>query len=274
VRDAVIFGHVPGGPGSPTTLTAGRQPAGEGEAVTGEGNGGSGFGLGDRVVVLPDGEPITIVGLARDIDYSVAPTLFAPYGTYLAARRTANPDALGVTPSAVAVAVDDGAEPGAVAQGINAAVPGVEALTRAEAVDRSPGVGAVRQSFLVVTILFYIAIPLIVGLFFVIITVQKAAALTLLRAIGAEGRTLVVALLTQVALVLAAGTAIALGLLAAAGAVLSAADFAVGVGIGAGTALTTLAVVIVLALLASMVAVRRVLATDPIEAAGGQGAGG
>lgn len=270
-RDAVLFGYALGGPGEPTTLVEGRLPRADAEAVASAGDEGDGFAVGDRVVVLPDGRPITIVGLARDINYSVSPALFVSYPTYVAARGTANPDAAGVTPSAIAVTLSGESEAPEVAAAINERVAGVEALTRAEAVDGSPGVAAVRQSFSVVTLLFYVATPLIVGLFFVIVTVQKAGALTLLRAIGAQSGTLVRALLAQVALVLGVGVALALVLLAAVGLLLDAAGFPVGVGLAVPTLLATLAAVIVLCSLAVLAAVRRVLRIDPIDAVSGPG---
>lgn len=271
-RDAVLFGYELGGPGAPTTLTTGRLARRDGEAVASDGHGGEGFGLGDRVRVLPDGAEITIVGLASDANYSVSPALFVSYPTYVAARRAANPDARAVTPSAVAVAVAPGADAGAAADRINESVAGVEALTRRQAVDRSPGVSAVRQSFSVVTLLFYIVIPLIVGLFFVILTVQKASAVTFLRAIGAERGQLVRALMIQVALVLVTGVVAALLLLALTGWLLSAAGFAVGVSLGAATLISTLGIVVVLSLVASLVAVRRLWRIDPVNAIGGAGA--
>ncbi len=270
-REAVLFGHILDGPGSPTTLTEGRLPARDGEAVAADGHDGDGFAIGDRVVVLPDGDPITIVGVASEANYSVSPALFVSYDTYVAARRTVNPDARAVEPSAVAVSVVPGAAPADVAARIGRTVDGVEALTRQEAVERSPGVSAVRQSFSVVTLLFYIVIPLILGLFFVILTVQKTSALTLLRAIGADRAQLVRGLLLQVAVVLVAGVVFALGLLAATGAALSAGGFAVGVSLGVGTLATTLGIVVGLSLLASLVSVRRMLRIDPVRAIGGAG---
>lgn len=269
-REAVIFGHVPGGPGAPTTLQEGRMPARAGEAVASAGDAAAGFAIGDRVRVVPGGAAITIVGRARDLNYSVSPTLFVPYPTYVAARRAANPDAGPVLPSAIAVAVSDDADPGRVAEAITARVGGVEALTRQAAVDRSPGVSAVRQSFSVVTLLFYIAIPLITGLFFAIITVQKAGALTLLRAIGAPAATLVAALLIQVVTVLAVGAVVGLALLYAVDALM--ADSAVGVAPDAGTLLVTVALVAALALATSLIAVRRILAIDPVRAVTRSGA--
>lgn len=269
-RAAVIFGYVLGGPGAPTTLIAGRMPTGAGEAVASAGDAPEGFAIGDTVRVVPGGASIRVVGRARDANYSVSPTLFVSYPSYVAARRAANPDARRVLPSAVAVSVAEDGDPDAVAAAINAHIDGVEALTRGAAVDRSPGVSAVRQSFSVVTLLFYIAIPLITGLFFVIITVQKAGALTLLRAIGARAATLVVALLIQVLIVLAAGTALGVAILFAADALMS--DGAVGVSPKAGTLMVTVALVTLLSLVTSLVAVRRILRIDPVRAVTRSGA--
>ena len=67
-----------------------------------------------------------------------------------------------------------------------------------EAADEAPGVAQVRQSFQVIFLLYGLVVPLVTGLFFLIITIQKAGALTLLRAIGAPARRLVTALLVQV----------------------------------------------------------------------------
>ena len=75
------------------------------------------------------------------------------------------------------------------------------ALTRAEAAEKAPGVAEVRSSFQVIFLLFGLVVPLTTGLFFLIVTLQKARSLTLLRAIGARRGVLVRSLLLQVALV-------------------------------------------------------------------------
>ena len=49
----------------------------------------------------------------------------------------------------------------------------------------------VQRSFDVIFLLFALVVPLVTGLFFLIITLQKARALTLLRAIGAPAGVLV-----------------------------------------------------------------------------------
>lgn len=267
IVDAVIFGYELGGPGAPTTLVAGRLPAASGEAVASEKDRADGFDIGDYVRVAPDGQRITIVGLASDINYSVAPTLFVDFDTYENAKRTRNPDATLILPSAVAVAVADGANVADVVAQINAEVPGVEAFTRKEAEDRSPGVSAVRSSFSIILALFYLVVPLVTGLFFLIVTFQKASALTLLRAIGSSASTLVRALLAQVLVVMAAGSVVAFVLYA--GALQGVRNL--GVRFDLAPIVITATVVTLLAVLTSLVAVRRVLRIDPIQATSGAG---
>jgi putative ABC transport system permease protein len=154
-----------------------------------------------------------------------------------------------------------------VAARINEQVDGVEALTRQEAVDGSPGVSSVRTSFTIILGLFYLVVPLVTGLFFLIVTFQKASALTLLRAIGAPARSLVWSLLVQVVIVMIIGSLIAFGLYSVAIQGVS----NLGVRVEVMPAVVTSLVVLALALLTSLVAVRRVLRLDPLLATTGAG---
>lgn len=266
-KDAAIFGYELGKPGEPTTLIEGRLPEADGEAVASEKDRDAGFDIGEVVQVQPDGASITVVGIASDINYSVAPVLFVDFATYEQAKLTRNPDATEILPSAIAIKVADGQSAADVAARINAEVDGVEALTRQQAVDGSPGVSSVRTSFAVILGLFYLVVPLVTGLFFLIVTFQKASALTLLRAIGAPTRTLVVSLLVQVVAVMAIGSVIAFALYAAA--LQSVQNL--GVSVEIKPAVITSLVVLALALLTSLVAVRRVLQLDPLAATTGAG---
>jgi putative ABC transport system permease protein len=266
-RDAVIFGYVLGNPGEPTTLVDGRLPTGRSEGVASEKDRADGFDIGDVVQVQPDGVSITVVGIARDINYSVSPVLFVDFDTFEAAKRTRNPDATIILPSAIAVEVTPGASPSTVAQRITEQIDGVEGLTRQQAVDGSPGVSSVRSSFAIILGLFYLVVPLVTGLFFLIVTFQKASALTLLRAIGAPAKTLVVSLLIQVVVVMLIGSLVAFGLYA--GALQGVKNL--GVRVEVQPVVVTCVVVLALALLTSVIAVRRVLRVDPLSATTGAG---
>ena len=265
--DAVLFGYVIGQPGAPTSLVDGRMVEAADEAVASEKDRDAGFDIGDVVTIEPDGASITIVGVARDSNYSVQPVLFVDFGTFEAAKRTRNPDAKAILPSVIAIKVATGSSAADVAQRINEQVDGVEALTRQQAVDGSPGVSSVRTSFTVILGLFYLVVPLVTGLFFLIVTFQKASALTLLRAIGAPARSLVWSLLVQVVIVMTIGSLIAFGLYSVAIQGVS----NLGVRVEVMPAVVTSLVVLALALLTSLVAVRRVLRLDPLLATTGAG---
>ncbi|HAP75826.1 MAG TPA: peptide ABC transporter permease [Acidimicrobiaceae bacterium] len=269
--DAVLFGYVLGGPGEPTTLSSGRLPEGPAEAVASAKDKDDGFGIGDTVTVIGPGGAldVKVVGIADELNFSVAPTLFVDFDTFADAKRIrggVGPE-VPVQPSVVAIAVADGVDPQTVVDRVNAEVDGVEALTRDQAVAQTPGVSSVRTSFGVILGLFYLVVPLVTGLFFLIVTFQKASALTLLRAIGASARSLVVSLLVQVVAVMAIGSLIAFGLYAFAIQGFS----SLGVEVEVLPAVITSGAVLALALLTSLVAVRRVLRIDPINATTGAG---
>lgn len=257
--DAQLFGYEPGSPGAPRSLAEGRYPEAPGEAVADAGA-GAGFEVGDTVTVTAGGPEIVIVGTGQDLAFSVTPTLFTPFETYVEARLAQNPDAMAVPPSAVAVHVDGGADIDAVMADIEAAVPGVDPLTRAEAEAEAPGVAAVQQSFSLILTLGYVVVAVVVGFFFLILTTQKSDQLTLLRALGVPGRRLTRVILTQVvAIVLVAllvGGGLAVWLLSTGGAGIDA-------SLGTGQLLTASLVVVALALLAATASLRRIRRIDP-----------
>ena len=263
--DAAILGYGRADLGAPDSLSAGRLPDAPGEAV----GSSAGFELGDRVEILPAGpstgrtRPLRVVGIADQAQILVTPTLYVAWPDYVAAVRSVNPGAGLVLPSALGVSPVAGLSAQALAGRINRADPDADALTRAEAAEKTPGVAEVRSSFQVIFLLFGLVVPLTTGLFFLIVTLQKARSLTLLRAIGARRGVLVRSLLIQVALVVGAGLAL---------------------GIAAYVPLTRLTLgevslsfdlsgvifwsvlFMALGLLSALLAARRVMAIDPIEA--------
>ena len=166
LRDAALIGYEPGKPGAPTTLKEGRLPTAPFEVVASSRNRNEGFGIGDHVQLEKGGQTLTVVGLASDINYSVLPTMFTTFDTYATARRDANPGATAVWPSAVAAAVAPGASARAVRGEINVRIQGVETLTRGQAVSESPGVASVDQSLGAVVFLCFFVVAIVAGLFF------------------------------------------------------------------------------------------------------------
>lgn len=265
--DGVLFGYPLDGDGlgAPTSLTEGRLPERPGEGVASEADAADGFDIGDTVQIVGDGGPeIEIVGLGEDLRWSVAPTIFVDYSTFEQAQRAANPNAQAVLASLVSVRPAEGVDLDELTDRIDEQVEGVEALTNDEAVSSSPGVSAVNQSFQIILALAFGVVTLVVAFFFLILTVQKAKPLTLLRAIGAPSGYLVRNLVVQIVAVMAAGIAIGMGLVALVGSASTGGTIAVE--LVPGTVIPTVAGLTVLALIGGLGAIRRVLRIEPIRA--------
>lgn len=260
--DAQMFGYELGAPGAPSSLADGRYPEELGEAVV-DAAAGPGFQIGDTVEVTNGGPSITIVGTGNDLAFSVLPTLFVPFETYADARLAQNPDAVGVPPSAAAVALDEGADADDVVAAIASEVPGTDPLTRAQAEAEAPGVAAVQQSFSLILLLGYVVVAVVIGFFFLILTTQKLDQLIILRALGVPGRRLGRVVLAQVLVIVV--VAFAIGGLLAVGALSSG-----GSGIDASLTPSQLlgagAVILALALLATVGSLRRIRRLDPARA--------
>lgn len=252
----------------PLALSAGRWATGALEVVGSDAD----FAVGDTVEIIPgqgaDPVHLTVSGVAPDVQLAVVPALFGDAETALAARQAAIPSSRALPTNAVAVEPRDGVSPERVADAVNRNVDDTDALTREAAADETPGVTEVRQSFRILFLLYALVVPLLTGLFFLILTLQKATSLTLLRAMGARSSTLARALLIQVAAVLAVG----IGLGVAAFTPLSQQRLG-GLSLRFDAAAVGLwaALLTVLGVASAVVSLRRVLATDPIEATHGGG---
>jgi putative ABC transport system permease protein len=110
----------------------------------------------------------------------------------------------------------------------------------------------------------------VTGLFFLIVTIQKAGSLTLLRAIGAPAGRLVSALLVQVIVIVGLGLVLGTALyfpLTVLGVT------SLSLRFDGGVVVVWSALLMSLSLLSSLVAARRVLAIDPLLATTGAGVG-
>lgn len=263
-KDTTVFGYALGGPGAPTTLSAGRLPERIGEAVASASDAASGYAIGQRLKVVPGDVPITVVGLATDIQFNVQPTLFVSFPTYDGMVRATNPDATGVLPNLVGVEPAPGVDPAALADTITRQVGGVEALDRATAVSSLPGVSSIRQSFGIILGLAFVVVILLCGFFFLILTVQKMPSLTLLRAVGASSGFLLRNLILQVVLVILAALAVAVPLTVFA--VSASASDAFTATVDPRVIVLSSVAVLLLGVLAAVGAMRRVSKIDPAAA--------
>ncbi len=266
LTDVTVLGYEDESLGAPAELVEGRYPEAAGEAVGSSNDADAGFGLDDTIVVQPGGYEITIVGLADDVQLNAGATLFVTYDDYVDAVKSVNPDAGDPLPNVLAVAPADGVTDDEVVASINGQSTDLDALTKDDAADETPGVAQVQQSFQVIFLLYGLVIPCVTGLFFLIITFQKAGALTLLRAIGAPARRLVSSLLLQAVVIVVAGYLIGLALYYP----LSQRRLG-GIQLRfESTAVVVWAVLLlILGIGSSLISARRVLKIDPIEATTG-----
>ena len=272
LNDTAVFGYDLDGPGFPTTLSAGRLPETDAEAVASASDASAGYAIGQRLTVVPGHTLVTIVGLAKDIQFNVQPTLFVSYPTYETLTRATNPDAIGILPNLMGVEPASGVEPTRLAASITEQVEGVEALDRAVAVASLPGVSSIQQSFAIILGLAFVVVILLTGFFFLIITVQKMPSLTLLRAVGATGGFLLRNLVLQVLLVIAAALGIAIPLTVFALSAASSDGFAAETE--PSVLLVTSTLIVVLGVSASVGAMRRVAKIDPAAATARMAGGG
>ncbi len=271
--DTTIIGYELGpdgqGLGAPIELAGGRYPTQDLEVVASTG-GDFEFAVGDTIVLQPGGFTVDVVGIADDIQLNVAPTLFASYDTWSNAVQSVNPDAGEPLPNVIAVAPADGVSDVEVVGAINARSLDFDALTRADAASETPGVAQVQQSFQLIFLLYGLVVPCVTGLFFLIVTFQKANALTLLRAIGAPAGRLVWSLLIQVVLMIGGGLILGTALYYP----LSQSRLGgISLRFETGAVIFWSVLLLVLGVASSLVAARRVLRIDPIEATTGAGVG-
>jgi putative ABC transport system permease protein len=264
LRDTSVFGYELGGPGSPTTLSSGRLPERDGEAVASSSDASAGYGIGQTITVVPGDTPVTIVGLADDVQFNVQPTLFVSFATYEQLVVATNPDAIAVLPNLVGVEPVSGVDPTTLATAITEQVRGVEAIDRDTAVASLPGVSSIQQSFAIILGLAFVVVILLTGFFFLIITVQKMSSLTLLRAVGASSGFLVRNLIVQVLLVIVAALLVAVPLTIVS--VNGAASAQFTATVEPSTVITTSVAILLLGVLAALGAMRRVARIDPAAA--------
>lgn len=259
--DMQVFGINPTGPGQPSGLSDGRLPQAAGEAAVD----GGGVAIGDTVTLVPGGTTLEVVGLLRGAQFNAIPTAYIDLPTYDQALSAAVPGLPFVPINAVAFDVEEGQDVAAVAETITADVPGAVGYTRDRAVELIPGIESITQSFGILVGLTFIIGIVVIGFFFLILTVQKLRAFTLLRAIGASSKSLAATVAGQIALVvlLASAIAVVLTWLAVRG---------LNTGLPAQLSPTliigTIAAVLIFSLLAGLLSIRRIASIDPASATG------
>lgn len=259
--DATVFGVDPDGPGAPGRLVEGRLP-GAGEIVVDRADAVSGLELGATVTTEAGGRSYRVVGVVEDSQLNAGATAYTPLPEYEALVRARNPAAPVVPLNAVAVRAD-GVPADVLAQRITDDVDGAEALARDVAASSAPGQDSVTQSFGLISGITFVVVVLLLGFFFLILTVQKLPTFTALRAVGAPTRFLGWSVVLQVAVVAGVAVAVAAGLLALA---LRADATGLAPAFDPRLVGTIAAVVLAASVLTGVASVRRITRLDPADA--------
>lgn len=243
-------------------------PPREGEVVADDELRAEGVAVGDTIRLGPARSPVRVVGFVRDTQFNGQATVWGSLDTWRDVL-SANRPAASVAPGVVqALAVDVGGAPDEVASAIDGATNGATStLTTDEAIDAIPGVSAQRGTFnQIIGVTIVIAI-VVVALFFALITIERMPLYGVLKAIGARSRTLFGGVLLQAVAV----TLIACAIGAAAALALDAAIPAGGIPFVATPArlLSSVAFLLLAAVIGCAFSLRRVLRVDPATAIGG-----
>ncbi len=257
-----LIGVTPGSPSQPGGLRAGEFPQSPTEVAVDASQ--AEVGLGDTIRVNGSQTDLVVTGTLVGTQFGTDTAWITTEG-YEALLTELNPGLAAVPINAVVFTVDDGADAAAVAVQVQQAVDGTQVLERDEALASIPGVESVSQTFgLLVGITFVIGV-VVVGFFFLILTVQKLRTFTLLRATGASTRSLAGTVTGQIAVVILLASAVAVVL---AWGALQGLSTGLPVSIEPFTIGGVVLAVLVASLGAGLLSVRRIAKLDPATAAG------
>jgi putative ABC transport system permease protein len=229
-----------------------------------------GIGIGDVIIVEPNGTELEVVGILGDQHtFGHVEVGYVPLPTWQEIRAGMRPGEDvpdHVYQEFTAVAVE--AEPDSklnLKGGDQAA--GTTSLTRTESFEASPGYSAESSTLQLIQGFLYGITALVVGAFFTVLTIQRQPQIAVLRAMGASKSYLLrESLLESLVLLIvsgAAGMAVGLGV----GAFISATE--IPFAIESRPLIVALALLMVLGLLGAVLAILRVTRVDPLTALGG-----
>ncbi len=218
-----------------------------------------GVQVGDVVTVVGPDQPLPVLGFTYTGSYGHVDIAFTSLEVWQNLVYGDNADGRF---SAIAIRGGDG-------QAYAAADAAAETATetKSQAYAGSPGYSAETATMSLIRGFLLAISALIVGAFFTVWTVQRTRQIGLMKALGASNAYVLRDSLGQLAVVLVAATAVGAGVAGGIGQFVGA---GVPFNLQLGSVLTSSAVLIVLGLVGSLVAVRRVTSVDPAIALGAE----
>lgn len=260
--DVALFGYQLAPEGVP-------DPPAIGEAYADRSLESGGVDEGMTLELGPQRTPVKIVGWVDGLAYSGQGTLWADDATWRSVVNANRPDA-GVGDGvfqALVVQAEDGTDPATLAADIDEATDGATAsLTLTEAVDAIPGVEQQRSTFNQIIGVTVVIAVIVVALFFALLTVERTALYGVLKAVGATSGTLFGGVALQAVVVTLVASLIG-------GSLALVLDLAVPPGgipyiLQPARVASSIAFLLVAALIGCAFSLRRVLRIDPASAIG------
>ncbi|WCO68093.1 FtsX-like permease family protein [Iamia majanohamensis] len=246
-----------------------EEPPGPGTVVADSSLEADGVEEGTTLLLGPARTPVEVVGFVEDTRYSGQGSLWGSLDTWREVTRANRPgEAVGGDVVQALVVRTEGGED--VAGAIDEATGGAtDALTLDAAIEALPGVSQQRSTFNQIIGVTVVIALVVVALFFALITVERTALYGILKAVGASGATLFGGVVTQAVVVTLLASAVG----AAAALALDAAipPGAIPFTATPGRLLSSVALLLVAAVLGSAFSLRRVLRIDPASAIGTAG---
>ena len=241
-------------------------PPPPGEAWADRRLGAFGVRVGQTLGVGPAQLPIRVRGWVSDTNYLLQGALWVEPATWRRVQDTSRPDAT-VAPGMFAILAVTGRPPArTLAHDIDAATNGeTKTLTKAQAVLSSPGTREQKSTFAGIIAVTFLVVGLVVALFFVLLTIERASLYGVLKALGASTPRLAVGVITQALVVgllaFVAGELLTLGLA-------ELLPEEIPLLLQPSRAVFTLVGVIVAAVVGGTVSLRRIARADPMTAIG------
>ncbi|CAI6084892.1 putative ABC transporter permease [Paenibacillus sp. JJ-100] len=221
-----------------------------------------GFKLGDTFQLDGTTESLTIVGFVENETYNHVASVFTPMDQWRKIAFAAPGSDKGIAEPVNAIMLQganiDSAE-------MNNKLSGTDTVTRSGAVQGMPGYKEENGTILMMLAFLLAISAFVLGVFFYVITMQKTNQFGIMKAIGASNRFLSKAIVSQVFVL--SLTSIIVGILLTYG---TAAIMPKGMPFKLETSLvvTYSIILLVIAMLSSMVSVRKITKIDPLKALG------
>ena len=231
----------------------------------------AGVSVGDVLTVEPSKRTVRVLGFVDAGTYSHLPVVYVPLADWQAIKfgpvdgSGQVPAAASQLASAAVLTLDPGVTPADIADDVARAVDGVEVLTPAQAVAATPGYKEETGTVNLMIGFLYVIGALVVGTFFWTAAAGRVGEVAVLRAIGASTGRVMREHMAQVTVVSVVGLA-----LAAVGSLLLARMLPTGVpfSLPASTVAVTSLVLLVVAVVAGLVPLRKLANVDPLLALG------